>query len=268
MRCRWAACRLATGLRPACFVRFRGADAASMSRSANPSDRSGAGGYRPSRRDRWVGAGSATTTLALLALILMLAPAVIAPQAEQQPLRLFDVIPDRVATPEPEPEAAPPRPEPRKPAPSPALVSPSPPAAASQASATEPAASLPSDLAPLAAPSASVPVLPQPGARPSPGRVREPAPESANVRDTYANALWSHINTRRPRGIRMRGETSVAFTVDRRGAVRDVSLSRSSGNPLLDRLALRTVTRAAPMPAPPARLADTALRFTIAVRFD
>ncbi len=238
-----------------------------MSRSANPSDRSGAGGYRPSRRDRWIGAGSATTTLALLALILMLAPAVIAPQAEQQPLRLFDVIPDRVATPEPEPEAAPPPPERRKPAPSPVSVRRSPPAAASQASARKPAP-VSSDLPPLAAPSSPVRASPTP----STARFREPAgetaPVSANVRDTYASALWSHINARRPRGIRMPGEASVAFTVDRSGAVRDVSLSRSSGNPLLDRLALRTVTRAAPMPAPPATLADTALRFTIAVRFD
>ncbi|WP_161956777.1 energy transducer TonB family protein [Sphingosinithalassobacter portus] len=237
-----------------------------MSRSANPSDRSGSGGYRPSGRERWAGAGSATAILALLASLVMLAPAVTAPQAEQQALRLFDLPPEESAVPEPEPKAAQPAAQPRKPVPPRTSTAPSTPAAPSPLqSPARQAASSPSAAPPqLAAPSLPEQASPQPIAPSAPVRTREPA----NVRDSYASALWSHINTRRPRGVRIRGEAVIAFTVDRGGAVHDVSLDRSSGNPLLDRLALRTVTRAAPMPAPPAALAGSALRFTITVSFD
>ncbi|MFZ5746342.1 MAG: energy transducer TonB [Pseudomonadota bacterium] len=72
----------------------------------------------------------------------------------------------------------------------------------------------------------------------------------------------------RARGIHRAGVARVAFTLDRSGSVRDVAITASSGSPVLDRLAERTVRRAAPMPAPPAALSDDALRFAIPFSFE
>lgn len=98
----------------------------------------------------------------------------------------------------------------------------------------------------------------------------DPAPSvsSAALRDRYADLLWRHIAARRPQGIRLSGEAELVFTVDRSGAVSEIAIGRSSGNAMLDRLALRTVQRAAPMPAPPEALGKGPFRFTIAVTFE
>jgi len=63
------------------------------------------------------------------------------------------------------------------------------------------------------------------------------------------------------------GVATVRFTVGGGGALMAVELAASSGNPALDRLALRTVRNAAPFPAPPADLEREQLVFMIAFSF-
>lgn len=101
---------------------------------------------------------------------------------------------------------------------------------------------------------------PSPPARAAPG-----AP--ANVEQAYARRLWAHIASRRPAGIRLEGTSQVAFRLDRSGKVTTLRLVRSSGNAMLDALALRIVKRAAPMPEPPAELNDAQLAFTLPIGF-
>lgn len=55
--------------------------------------------------------------------------------------------------------------------------------------------------------------------------------------------------------------------VDRSGEVHDAVIAQSSGNTMLDRIALRSVRLAAPMPAPPRDFADDALRFSLPFSF-
>ncbi|MFZ5746548.1 MAG: TonB family protein [Pseudomonadota bacterium] len=113
---------------------------------------------------------------------------------------------------------------------------------------------------------ASVPApMPSPPAQPAP-KVEGPTPEDASLLRSYAARLWAHIAARRPPGIRLEGTTIVAFTVSRSGLPRSVSIAKPSGNAMLDRLALRTIRQAAPLPPPPP-LDDSQLRFTIAFSF-
>lgn len=91
--------------------------------------------------------------------------------------------------------------------------------------------------------------------------------DPASAQRLYATRLWAHIAGRRPPGIRIEGTAIVAFAVTRDGVLENMSLGRSSGNPMLDRLATQTVRRAAPFPTPPAELADDQLRFTIPFSF-
>lgn len=68
----------------------------------------------------------------------------------------------------------------------------------------------------------------------------------------YPGQVQRKINrTRRP-SVRGRGQVSVSFRIARNGGLAALSVSRSSGNPNLDRAALDLVRRAAPFPAPPA----------------
>lgn len=111
---------------------------------------------------------------------------------------------------------------------------------------------------------------PPPAAVVVPQQLPPPAPAkagSATGLDAYAARLWLHVAARRPAGIRLEGTTTVAFSLSRSGLLRDVSLVARSGNPLLDRLALRTVRSAAPFPSPPEALTDTQLRFTVPFSF-
>jgi protein TonB len=65
-----------------------------------------------------------------------------------------------------------------------------------------------------------------------------------------------------------RGIVQLAFSIDRRGRVTSSHIVASSGSPALDREALEMVKRAQPFPSPPAGLSDTALNFTVPVRFN
>lgn len=118
-------------------------------------------------------------------------------------------------------------------------------------------------LAPAPAP-AGVPQSPVPHAA-------TPAPSHAAL-EIYQKILWQQVASRRPPGIHLEGEAVVAFTLDRAGRLLFASIEQTSGNKLLDRLALRTVRTAAPFPSPPvelvpADLPNGVLRFSLAFNF-
>lgn len=101
-----------------------------------------------------------------------------------------------------------------------------------------------------------------PQASPAPVMAASPA-----VAENYQKTLWQWVAARRPQGIHLEGEAVVTFALDRGGRLLSAHIERTSGNRLLDRLALRTVRAAAPYPAPPAALADEALRFSLEFSF-
>ena len=94
----------------------------------------------------------------------------------------------------------------------------------------------------------------------------DPAVQQA-VRDRYARQLWQHILEWKPPGATVAGTAVVQFAIDRGGALRQLALAQSSGSARLDRIALRSVRLAAPMPLPPAELGDDDLSFSLAFSF-
>jgi protein TonB len=62
-------------------------------------------------------------------------------------------------------------------------------------------------------------------------------------------------------------DISVRFTIDRLGHVLDMSIEKSSGDPVFDQAALAMVKRSDPVPSPPALVADEGLSFTVPVIF-
>lgn len=231
--------------------RVRAASSASGSASG-----SGGGRYRPPPHRRWIGGGGAGALVSALVAAGLLAHAAAAPPpAPPRPLRLFALPAPAPAAPAPARHAVAAQ---RIARPSPAAgIAPSP---VVTTAAVAPAAAMP---VAAAAPTGAVPAPPPPApaARPAPAPAAAEPPtapargdEAAALRARYARQLWQHIAARRPRGLNLPGVARIRFAVDATGQVSGVVIDRSSGTELLDRLALRTVARAAPMPAPPAAL--------------
>jgi protein TonB len=63
------------------------------------------------------------------------------------------------------------------------------------------------------------------------------------------------------------GVVSLAFTIDRHGGVVSSKIVKSSGSAILDAEALDLIKRAAPLPPPPADVADSDLSFVVPIRF-
>lgn len=116
--------------------------------------------------------------------------------------------------------------------------------------------------APDRAPSALPPAI---GIATATAAQAEPTVDDARVAAAYVQALWSRIAAARPTGMALQGEALVGFTLDADGRLVALELLQSSGNGLLDRLALRTVRRAAPFPPPPATAGHV---FRIAFHFE
>ncbi|MFA5964949.1 MAG: TonB family protein [Sphingomonas sp.] len=87
-----------------------------------------------------------------------------------------------------------------------------------------------------------------------------------DVRDAYAAMLWQRIAARRPDGLHLPGMAVVLFTLDGTGRLTAIDVRQSSGSALLDRIAVRTVRRAAPFPAPPDGIDDPT--FSVAFHFN
>jgi periplasmic protein TonB len=120
---------------------------------------------------------------------------------------------------------------------------------------------------PTAQPSVAMPSVPAP---PTPGA--EVAPSTAVVR-RWESMLVAHIERfkRYPAEARAHDEhgvTRVAFTIDRDGRVLASRVVQSSGSSALDAETLAMLSRAQPMPHPPAQLSGSELSFVVPVRFN
>jgi periplasmic protein TonB len=95
--------------------------------------------------------------------------------------------------------------------------------------------------------------------------------ESAQrIKATWQKELVAHLNRfkRYPASTTAQGMTIVvSFTLDRLGHVAASKVVQSSGSPAFDQAALAMMTRADPVPSPPAVVADEGLTFTIPVIF-
>ena len=98
------------------------------------------------------------------------------------------------------------------------------------------------------------------------GRSR-PRDELDTALSEYQAALWRKIDANRPRGVNLSGTVLILFQLSENGELRSADVSQSSGNILLDKIALRSVRRAAPFPLPPKGIPDAALTFKIPINF-
>ena len=64
------------------------------------------------------------------------------------------------------------------------------------------------------------------------------------------------------------GVVNLNFSIDRQGHVLNSQIIKSSGSSVLDAEALSLLTRAAPLPPPPAAVHDTDLTFVLPIRFE
>ncbi len=84
-----------------------------------------------------------------------------------------------------------------------------------------------------------------------------PAPRAHGTSSrTYRAAVRAAVGRHRPRGVG-RGRVTVTFSIGPMGALRGVSVARSSGNSQLDQAAVSAVRSAAPFPAPPSGAGQT-----------
>jgi protein TonB len=82
---------------------------------------------------------------------------------------------------------------------------------------------------------------------------RRAAPAQSQSLSAYRRAVWAALARHKPKAGE-RGSALVSFGISPGGGLGFVRISRSSGNPRLDQLALATVRRAAPFPDPPESL--------------
>ena len=116
--------------------------------------------------------------------------------------------------------------------------------------------------APSQAPRAQTAASAQPGAKQAPPSV-SPA--------RWQSQLMGHLNRRKqyPRSSQSRREEGVVllkFSIDKAGNVLSSSIARSSGHADLDKAALTMISRASPVPAPPAEVAGKPI--SIPIEFD
>ena len=65
----------------------------------------------------------------------------------------------------------------------------------------------------------------------------------------------------------MSGSAVIKFRINSDGVLLEADIVQSSGNLNLDRIALRTIRQATPLPKPPASLLNNDLVFTIPINF-
>ena len=80
-------------------------------------------------------------------------------------------------------------------------------------------------------------------------------------------ARLAHLQRYPPQARGVQGVVSLAFSIDRQGNVVSSRIVKSSGSALLDAEALDLIKRAAPLPPPPAEIADSELSFAVPIRF-
>jgi protein TonB len=129
-------------------------------------------------------------------------------------------------------------------------------------------AALPS---PAALPSASSSAAAAPGGV-APSGASEAGIGVATAKATYIDELksWLAAHKQYPRAarrMRIEGDAVLWFKLDRGGHVVAHRLEKSSGSDILDREVEAMLARAEPMPAPPEKLAGSALEYSFPIRF-
>lgn len=104
-------------------------------------------------------------------------------------------------------------------------------------------------------------------AAPAPGA----ASRHSNALPTWRSLLAARLERakRYPSEARSRGDQGVAylaFTIDRSGGVHGARIARSSGSSILDRETLALLSRAQPLPPPPAELGSS-ISITVPIRY-
>ena len=96
------------------------------------------------------------------------------------------------------------------------------------------------------------------------------SPESAPESASWQKAVVAHLARFQRYPAQAKGATGIvnlSFGIDRQGHVLNSQIIKSSGSAVLDAEALSLLTRAAPLPAPPAAVPDSDLTFVLPIRF-
>lgn len=221
-------------------------------------------------------AGGRLPALAASAAIHLLAIAALAswldhrPAGVARPLAPVTLVALNPAQPRPH-HAAPAPPAPASALPRPAT--PTPQAATIPASPLAPDTQPRAELALAAEPARAEPASPKPAAPTPAAPTPAPAParasaDNAAALSAYQAALWRSINAHRLRGSAMRGTVVVRFRLTADGTLLAADVTTSSGNMLLDKVALRAVRQSAPFPAAPGGIATTDLTFEIPIHLN
>jgi len=236
---------------------------------AGPDSRAPAGAV-----PRWPRALALVAALhaAVLGLLLPDNPAV--PRVTEVPGLLVVSVEPAAPAQAPVPVAVAPRRVPEPPAAHTAAATPT-------ATATAAVTTAPADVPPT--PAADTPAMPAtppealPAAAPAASAAPPPPPDAGRVPGTRATttyfgqlAGWLNRHKRYPtaaRKAKQQGVVTVNFTIDRRGALLDARIERSSGHALLDEAALALLQRAAPMPRLPDALGLQTLTVSLPVDY-
>ncbi|MCL7998381.1 energy transducer TonB [Brucella sp. 21LCYQ03] len=110
------------------------------------------------------------------------------------------------------------------------------------------------------------------GAKPIANRRGDNNASAGVSSNKWQSKLYSHLLRRtrslqRQAGKGIKGTAQVAFVVDPSGNILSVSLARSSGNPLVDQLAVQATRNSSPVPAPPAAIAKPRMPITVPIQF-
>lgn len=83
----------------------------------------------------------------------------------------------------------------------------------------------------------------------------------------YAHLLRRTRSLQRQAGRGVKGTAQVNFVVDPSGNILSVRLVSSSGNPMVDELAVQATRNSSPVPAPPAAIAKPQMPITVPIQF-
>lgn len=129
---------------------------------------------------------------------------------------------------------------------------------------------LPQPMIEIAASAPSAAMAAVPNAAPAPPHASaapSPASSADALSQRYEAVLYARILAQRRPGLRRAGTVLLRFRLDATGRLVSLAVSASSGDGLLDALALAMVRDAAPFPPPPEPLAASQLTFTIPFEF-
>ena len=102
-----------------------------------------------------------------------------------------------------------------------------------------------------------------------------PAPslQQESLKQRYLKKLLARIHRKKHYPYRARrrheeGEVLVSFVIGQAGEISNIRVSRSSGHPILDKAAIKTVTRVGPMSPLPAELGINRWELAVPIAFD